>query len=87
MAGHYWDLLLSENINIAIRRVNVLTEIGGKKVRENWLGQQNKDFQINNVFIQFGGFFIDEDIFFFHSYQQFRKYNFSLKVKLTIDLS
>ncbi len=78
--GKYWDLLLSENINIAINRVNLVTEIGGREIKEAWLGQQNKDYQINSIFIEYGGFFIDQDIFFFNSYQQFRQYNFSLKV-------
>lgn len=81
LAGKYWDLLLSENINIVINRVNLVAEIGGRKIREDWLGQHNKDYQINSVFIEFGGFFIDQDIFFFNSYQQFRQYNFSLKVR------
>lgn len=58
----------------------MVTEIGGRKIRDDWLGQQNKDYQINDVFIKFGGFFMDEDIFVFDSYQRFRKNNFSLKV-------
>ncbi|XP_054164708.1 uncharacterized protein LOC128962359 [Oppia nitens] len=80
ISGQYFQRVLKVadkvNTKVIVRYVDKLTEIFGKKL--NWIEWHASDITRIKVLIEFGGIYLDRDVYVVKSLDVFRKYEMTL---------
>ena len=66
------------NTQIIIRTIERPTEIFGQKLSEKWLNWHSSDITRIRVLLEFGGIYLDRDVYVVQSLDVFRKYEMTL---------
>lgn len=78
--GHYWDKLKYQykNFNFTIRKVEIRETVFDRKYNRNWHVWHLSDVLRNNVLMEFGGIYLDRDMFVVKSLNDFRKFEMTV---------
>ena len=72
--GDYWERIKLERIHIKIRRIEIPDEIFGHKLSSSYKLWHASDILRNKILREFGGIYLDRDVYVVNSLNQFRSY-------------
>ena len=82
LSGQYWRRVLrvsnKTNTKIIVRYIERPTEIWGQKLSEQYLNWHSSDITRLSVLSQFGGIYLDTDVYVVQSLKRFFKYEMTL---------
>ena len=82
LSGDYYERALrianKTNTQIIVRTIERLTQIFGRKLSRKWLNWHSSDPTRIRILMEFGGIYLDRDVYVVQSLDVFRKYEMSL---------
>jgi hypothetical protein len=84
LIGDYYKRIVNimrstkSNTSLIIRRIEKPTQIFGKPLNEEWIDWHASDITRIRVLIEFGGIYLDRDVYVVKSLNKFRKYEMTL---------
>jgi hypothetical protein len=84
LIGNYYKRIVNimrstkSNTSLIIRRIERPTEIFGKPLNEGWIDWHASDITRIRVLLEFGGIYLDRDVYVVKSLNKFRKYEMTL---------
>jgi len=84
LIGNYYKRIVNimrstkSNTSLVIRRIEKPTEIFGKPLNEEWINWHASDKTRIRVLLEFGGIYLDRDVYVVKSLNKFRKYETTL---------
>ena len=79
--GNYWERIKLERIHIKIRRIEIPDEIFGHKLSSSYKLWHASDILRNKILREFGGIYLDRDVYVVNSLDQFRSYEMTAGVE------
>jgi hypothetical protein len=84
LIGNYYKRIVNimqstkSNTRLIIRRIEKPTQIFGKPLNEEWIDWHASDITRIRVLLEFGGIYLDRDVYVVKSLNKFRKYKMTL---------
>src|SRR5581483_10721438 len=74
MNGKYWDKLKQETQKIIVKRISRPDSIFGLELNHGWLNWHASDIARARILMEYGGIYLDRDVYLVKSLDKFRKF-------------